>query len=57
MSLFMIRFITDQGDVYGVQRDVNTLFDDTSYKLSLKELENRFYDMPIEILHPLLEGG
>ncbi|CAF3339251.1 unnamed protein product [Rotaria sp. Silwood1] len=51
------KFVTDHGDVYGLQRDVNTLFDDTSYKLSLKELENRFNDMPIEILHPLLEGG
>jgi hypothetical protein len=51
------RFVTDHGEVYGLQRDVNTLFDDTSYKLSLKELENRFNEMPIEILYPLLEGG
>jgi TBC domain-containing protein kinase-like protein len=51
------KFVTDHGEVYGLQRDVNTLFDNTSYKLSLKELENRFNEMPIEILHPLLEGG
>lgn len=51
------RFVTDQGDVHGLQRDVNTLFDDTPYKLSLDELEKRFAKMPIEILHPLLEGG
>ncbi|CAF1149659.1 unnamed protein product [Adineta ricciae] len=51
------KFVTDHGDVYGLQRDINTLFDDTSYELSLKELENRFNEMPIEILHPLLEGG
>jgi ATP-dependent RNA circularization protein (DNA/RNA ligase family) len=57
ISLFFIRFVTDHGDVYGLQRDFNNLFDDTSYKLSLKELENRFNEMPIEILHPLLEGG
>jgi len=55
--LSIIRFVADHGEVYGLQRDINTLFDDTSYKLSLKELENRFNDMPIEILHPLLEGG
>ncbi|CAF4862665.1 unnamed protein product, partial [Rotaria magnacalcarata] len=35
----------------------NTLFDDTSFQLSLQELENRFNEMPIEMLHPLLEGG
>ncbi|CAM2700891.1 unnamed protein product [Rotaria socialis] len=51
------KFVTDRGDVYGLQRDVNTLFDDTSFQLSLQELENRFNEMPIEILHPLLEGG
>jgi ATP-dependent RNA circularization protein (DNA/RNA ligase family) len=57
LLLLVIRFVTDHGEVYGLQRDVNTLFDNTSYKLSLKELENRFNEMPIEILHPLLEGG
>jgi hypothetical protein len=51
------RFVTDQGDVHGLQRDVNTLFDDTSFKLSLEELEKRFTKIPIELLHPLLEGG
>jgi hypothetical protein len=55
--IFLIRFVTDHGEVYGLQKDINTLFDDTSYKLSLKELENRFNEMPIEILHPLLGGG
>lgn len=49
--------MTDHGEIYGLQRDVNTLFDDTFYKLSLKEVENRLNEMAIEILHPLLEGG
>jgi hypothetical protein len=53
----VIRFVADHGEVYGLQRDINTLFDDKSYKLSLKELEHRFDEMPIEVLHPLLEGG
>ena len=57
LSFVITRFVTDLGEIYGLQRDVNTLFDDTSYKLSVKELENRFTEMPIEILHPLLEGG
>lgn len=57
MMIMMIRFVTDHGEIYGLQRDVNTLFDDTCYKLSLKEVENRLNEMPIEILHPLLEGG
>ena len=49
--------MTDHGEIYGLQRDVNTLFDDTFYKLSLKEVENRLNEMAIEILYPLLEGG
>jgi len=51
------KFVSDHGDVYGLQRDANTLFDETLYKLSLDELEKRLAKMPIEILHPLLEGG
>lgn len=54
---FSTRFVTDHGDVHGLQRDVNTLFDDTSFKLSLEELEKRFTKIPIELLYPLLEGG
>ena len=57
LNLPTTRFVTDRGDVYGLQRDVNTLFDDTSFQLSLQELENRFNEMPIEMLHPLLEEG
>ena len=55
--LLSSRFVSGHGEVYGLQRDVNTLFDDASFKLPLKELEHRFTEMPIEILHPLLEGG
>ncbi|CAF1561151.1 unnamed protein product [Didymodactylos carnosus] len=49
------KFVTDQGDIYGLQRDINTLFDDIAIELPLQELDNRFREMPIEILYPLLE--
>lgn len=55
--VFAFRFVTDQGDVYGIQKDVNTLYDETFFQLSLDELEKRFAKLPIEFLYPLLEGG
>lgn len=57
LVFFFLRFVTDQGDTYGSQKDLNTLFDENFYKLSLDELESRVTKLPIEIVYPLLEGG